>query len=515
MLISDWHDLLYGMLKEQYSVFALDGLFDVSLTTHEKIICHLTNLILEEDPAHLQDAPSREMDVPKAPTGAALAAAVNAVAFALTFAKYTLFYFFYRFALRGRSSTAGWSGNADFVFINSAGGVDRLVGIAGELFAREAYRMVYVVTGHIRKLIERKLKHPDLEFIDPQMPGRNALRVGLAFLITKGSGFCFQIFQRLQFRSRCKRLQIALKILNYLYSMVIYHHWASDRAERLVAEHDGAVFVFDIDEASKELMLADALNRRGAATLLLQHGILTDANRYVPTCRWMACASERERQALISVGVEKNRLVVVGQSLQTLDDSAVREADDTPRYPLLILAGNGPGWLQNCYVDMLRQSKHLLRSSGAYVRLHPAFRGKAKRKWTALDGIKMSDKNESLGQSLARSDLVITFSIDALVASIRQGRPTICCVPDNYFVPDWHGFLYDLPGVRVARSAAMLVRFLADRAFGKTAPQRLSPFESAKLDYAFGPPDTAKNVTALLKRLRENQTGTASLLNNH
>ncbi|UCH07027.1 MAG: hypothetical protein JSV55_13245 [Deltaproteobacteria bacterium] len=514
MLLSDWYELLYGMLKEQYSVYALNGLFDVPQATHEKVIYYLTNLILEEDPAHLHDTRSRETDFPRAWKREVLGSVVNMVAFALTFAKYTLLYFFYRYALRGRKSTGGWSGNADFVLINSAGGIDRLVDFAEELFAHKPYRMVYLVTGYIRKLIERKRKHPDLGFIEPRMPAKDAFRVGLVFLFSKGSGFCFQIFHRLPFRSLRKRLLISLKILNYLYSMVIYHHWAWESAERLLAEHNAAVFVFDIDEASKELMLADALNRRGAFTLLLQHGIMTDPNRYVPTCRWMACASERERQALISLGVNKNRLVAVGQSLQTLEDSAFREVDGIPRYPLLILAGNGPEWLQNCYLDMLRQSKQLVRSSSAYVRLHPGFRRKAKRKWSCLNGIRMSDRNESLGQSLARSDLVITFSIDALVASVRQERPTICCVPDKYFVPDWHGFLYDLPGVRVARSAAMLDGFLADRAFAGTALQRSSPFESAKLDYAFGLSDTVKNVTALLKGLRENQMGTASSFNN-
>jgi hypothetical protein len=508
MLISNWYDSLYGMVKDQYFAFALEGLLDVSRKTHEKIIYYLTNLILEEDPAHLQDTRSRKTDFPRAWKGAALPLAVNMLAFVLTFAKYTFLYVFYRLALRGRK-TGGWSGNADFVFINSAGGIDRLVATVGGFFAREKSHMVYVVTGHIRKLIERKRNHPDLEFIEPQMPAKDSFRVGLALLYSKGSGFCFQIFHRLPFRSRRKRLQIALKIMNYLYAMIIYHHWASDRAQRLLAEYNAAVFVFDIDEASKELMLADALNRRGATTLLLQHGILTDANRYVPTCRWMACASERERRALISVGVEKNRLVVVGQSLQTLEDSSSRQVVDTPRYPLLILAGNGPEWLQNCYLDMLRKSKRLGRSSGAYIRLHPAFRRKAKRKWSSFEGTRLSDKNESLGQSLARSDLVISFSIDALVASVRQGRPTICCVPNNFFVPEWHSFLYDLPGVRVARSAATLDEFLRDPAFGRNAPQHFSHYESAKLDYAFGPPDTVKNVTSLLKRLRENRMGTA------
>jgi len=509
MLISEWRDLLYRLLKKQYSTYGIGDLFDVSRTTHEKILIHLANVIIEEGREERQRNPSRESHATPASKGTLAAAVVNAVAFVLTFAKYTLLYFFYRCAFRGRRRTGVLSGKSDFIFINSAGGVDRLVGIVEEFVAQDAYRMVYVITSHIGKLIKRHRRQNSLEFIEPQIPGRGDLRGGLALFFKRGRGFCLQIYHRLQYRSRPKRLRIVLKIMNYLYAMVIYHHWAIDSANRLLAGHNTAVFVFDIDEASKEMMLADALNRKGAPTLLLQHGILTDAKRYIPTCRWMACASERERRALMSVGVEKNRLFVVGQSLQTLNDSVLNGVDDPPRYPFLVLAGNGPAWLQEYYVNMLRQSKNLVRLANAYVRLHPAFRGKTKRMWTGIDDIKQADPGESLGQCLAKSGLVITFSIDALIASVRQLRPTVCCVPEDYFVPEWHGFLYDLPRVKVARNAAMLDGFLVDRDKEFITSRTLSHVESAKLDYAFGSPDTVKTLEALLKHLLEGRTRAA------
>jgi len=507
MLISEWRDLLYRLIKKQYSANAIGDLFDVSRTTHEKIVLYLANVIIEEGLADLQNDPSSENDAAMVSNGTLAAAAVNAVAFVLTFAKYTLLYFFYRCAFRGRRRTGVLSGKSDFIFINSAGGVDRLVGIVEEFVAQDAYRMVYVITSHIGKLIKRHRRQNSLEFIEPQIPGRGDLRGGLALFFKRGRGFCLQIYHRLQYRSRPKRLRIVLKIMNYLYAMVIYHHWAIESANRLLAVHNTAVFVFDIDEASKELMLADALNRKDAPTLLLQHGILTDAKRYIPTCRWMACASERERRALMSVGVEKNRLFVVGQSLQTLNDSVLIGVKNPPRYPLLFLAGNGPAWLQEYYVNMLKQSKCLVRLPNAYVRLHPAFRRKAKRVWTGIEGLKQADPEESLGQCLEKSGLVITFSIDALIASVRQLRPTVCCVPEDYFVPEWHDFLYDLPGVKVARNAAMLDGFLVDRDKEFITLRTLSHDESSKLDYAFGSPDTVKTLEALLKKLLEGRAG--------
>jgi len=509
MLISEWRELLYRLLKKQYFAYGIGDLFGVIQTTHEKILLYLANIIIEEGRETWQDNFHREGKATLPTTETLTTAAINAAAFVLTFTKYTLLYFFYRFALHGSHLSKIHSEKSDFIFINSAGGIDRLAVIAEKFIAREAYRMVYVMTSHIGKLIKRHRRQNDLEFIEPQIPGMKVLRRGLTPLLKRGFGFCLQVSRQLQYRSQLKRLRVVFKIMNYLYAMMIYHHWSNDSAKRLLAGNKTAFFVFDIDEASKELMLVDALNRKGAPTLLLQHGILTDAKRYIPTCRWMACASDRERRALISIGVEKNRLFVVGQSLQTLNDSDLIGVDEPPRYPLLVLAGNGPAWLQEYYVNMLRQSKCLVRLPNVYVRLHPAFRQKAKRKWTGIDGIKQADPRESLGQCLAKSGLVITFSIDALIASVRQLRPTVCCVPEDYFVHEWHSFLYDLPRVKVARNAAMLDGFLVDWDKEFITSRTLSNVELAKLDYAFGSPDTVKTLEALLKHLLEGRTRAA------
>ena len=515
MLIADQRDFFHKMLSGNYFKFEVDTLFDVSLTTHDKIIHYLVALILAEGPEYLLDSPCLESKASNSPKGSAFSGAANGTTFVFTFVKYTLLYLFYLLALRRRSKAGGFSGQTDFVLINSAGGMDRLASIVGELFAHKRYRMLYLVTSHFRKLVKRNRNQPGQEFIEPKIPRRNALKDGLDFLNTGGNDFFYHIFNQLPFHSRRKRLWIALKILRYLYSMIIYHHWAKDMADRLHGEHEKAVFVFDIDEASKELMLADALNRKGAITLLLQHGILIQTNRYIPTCRWMACASERERRALMSIGIEKRRLFVVGQSLQTLKDSINSRGVMSSRYPRLILASNGSGWLQNCYLDMLKQSSLLKCPPGAYIRFHPAFCEKDKRRWTGIDGIRVSNGNESLKQSLTQSDMVITFSFDALVTSIRQGCPTICCIPEENYIPDWHSFLYDILGVRVAQNATDLDKFLADKVFVNNRPNCLSPSDAAKLDYAFGSPDTIKNIAALLEQLQQYHSGIANDLNEH
>ena len=153
------------------------------------------------------------------------------------------------------------------------------------------------------------------------------------------------------------------------------------KACELSKAHPSALFVFDLDEASRELMLSDSLNQLGRKTLLIQHGMLTDVRRYLPTCLYMACASERERQSLISEGVNEKRLFVIGQALQTINDSMINPNEDGLMYPVLILTGVGHIWLQNLYVNMLKHSRYLKSYGPIYMRFHPAMGSNRKKLW--------------------------------------------------------------------------------------------------------------------------------------
>ena len=143
-----------------------------------------------------------------------------------------------------------------------------------------------------------------------------------------------------------------------------------------------------------------------------------------------------------------------------------------------------------------------MNSQHTCLRLHPAFSAKAKRLWLGLPNLEQTEPSESLGQCLAKADLVVTFSIDALIASVRQKRPTICCIPEKYYVPEWHGFLHEIPGITVAYNSAMLDAQLSCLTTkGCNGKPEFSPTELKKLDYTFGSLDTVKNLSSLFNNL--------------
>lgn len=220
----------------------------------------------------------------------------------------------------------------------------------------------------------------------------------------------------------------------------------------------------------------------------------------------MACTSEREKQALISEGVHEKRLFVTGQPLQTLNDSLFSQKADKPVYPILILAGVGPLWLQNLYVDMLRHSQHLKAYHPIYLRPHPAMNSKGKKLWSYNENLSLTSSRESLGESVSKSELVITFSIDALMVAVRQTRPTIVCIPKTFFVPEWHDFLLSLPRVKVVKTPPMLDEALMDKNFRYNKKHCFSENQWKYVDYAFGDLNTTNNLKKLLIMLSKEST---------
>jgi hypothetical protein len=297
------------------------------------------------------------------------------------------------------------------------------------------------------------------------------------------------------------RLQIVSAITQYIYALLIYHPWAVENAIKMAAACPEALFIFDLDEAGKELMLADSLNRLGKKTLLIQHGVLTDAKRYIPTCSSMACTSERERQAIISVGVNSKKLFVTGQALQTIKDSTLYKQTVKPSYPILILAGAGPIWLQRLYIQMLKRSQYLRSCPQVFMRIHPTMHAKRKKIWFFSKNIKPIGLDDSLGECISKCKLVITFSIDALIVAVRQQHPSIVCIPQAIFVPAWHNFLEDIPMVRVAKTPLMLDAILADKNFCNSRKQDFPESQWKYIDFAFGELNTNFNLTDLVHRL--------------
>jgi hypothetical protein len=488
-------------IKAIYNESKISELLKVSVISHEKIIYTLVQQVLKRDLFYN----ARSHQSPQKNHGILwlilLALIFNLVNFVITILKYSFIPLLYRVVVRNPFDQLEKTSGLSFVFLNSAGGVDRLLNVIQDIVQKEKYVMYYLFTRFPCKIFERSRKAPNTQYLQPHLPDKKAISGCLQFLFKNGHHFTSRLFRQFEQYPLSIRIYIVSDIIQYIYSLIIYYYWAKKMAYRLSKAHPCALFVFDLDEASKELMLSDLLNQLGKRTLLIQHGILTDAKRYLPTCLYMACASERERQSLISEGVNQKRLFVIGQALQTINDSLINPNEDKLLYPVLILAGVGPIWLQNLYVNMLKYSQCLKSYGSIFLRFHPAMGSKSKRLWNYTDRIKITNTRETLGECISRSQLIVTFSIDALTVSVRQYRPTIVCIPEKFFVPEWHDFMLSLPMVRVVKNSELLDNSLLDSDFRSMGKNHFTDKQLQYVDYAFGELDTKNALKSLLSQL--------------
>jgi hypothetical protein len=169
----------------------------------------------------------------------------------------------------------------------------------------------------------------------------------------------------------------------------------------------------------------------------------------------------------------------------------------------LILAAGGPIWMQQKYIRMLKNSESLANYKTTYQRLDPRSDYKTKRRWTYASNIKFTNPTETLGQCIAQSKIIISFSISATIVSIRQNRPTIFCMPAELFVPEWHNFMLSLPMIKVVKTSRMLDETLANENFFKNQGYRFSETQQQQIDFAFGHLNTKQNLNNLLAMLSE------------
>ena len=126
---------------------------------------------------------------------------------------------------------------------------------------------------------------------------------------------------------------------------------------------------------------------------------------------------------------------------------------------------------------------------------------KTSRRWTFDRNVKITDPSQSLAQCIAQSNLLVSFSISATNVSIRQYHPTILCIPEKMYVPDWHDYLSSIPLVKVARTSHMLDKALEDTHFRNYQKNDFLNSQWRYVDYAFGQLNTKNNLTKLIDKL--------------
>ena len=284
-----------------------------------------------------------------------------------------------------------------------------------------------------------------------------------------------------------------------MYTTIIHNHWAKKTAIMFSHLFDRSLFIFDMDESGKELLLAEQLNRHNIKTLLVQHGAMFSPSYYIPTCNFMACCSIRSKKALINEGIDNNRLFVIGQPFQTLTDSK-KKTNSSKKYDILILASGGRGFKyhDNLNNNILKNSKYLNNLNSIYIRPDPRMNNKDIQELHFNDNVHILSTLNSLGDTLSNAKIVITFSIDALISSLRQHLPTVVCIPEELYIPSHFDFLNNIQIIKVARNSNELDNALSF--LNSFYPNLLNNHHEIdkQIDYMFGSINTVENFKKLL-----------------
>jgi len=273
--IKESRDDLFKIFKRLYYQSNVKGLFKISPESHDKIAYRLTYLEIED--YFFKKPQIYKFSGEKCPTfkTSALTLLINSATFLLAFMKYTMVSLLFRLKIDSYPHPFLKNDKVRYLFLNSAGGVDRLKYAIPNLIESDECLIYYFFTSNTRKIFKRFKKDPTMRFVAARAPNVKAIRGGLEFLFSSGILFISRLMMFFDNLPLLDRIKIAAQISQYLYSLIIYHSWAEKLAHQLSAGYPDAIFIFDIDEEGKELMLADALKRLKKKTLVIQHGILT------------------------------------------------------------------------------------------------------------------------------------------------------------------------------------------------------------------------------------------------
>ena len=201
-------------------------------------------------------------------------------------------------------------------------------------------------------------------------------------------------------------------------------------------KEDKHIWLLEFHSGMEMLALQNALkiNRPADVTIHMQHGTMLE-NRYPeyhhPVTDYDVVCGEREVRILSELNKYQSKLVGIGCPLQSL--GYIKEASsDLIKYDLLVLLTATNTLLaleyQKKVLNLLRQQNDI----NVLLRFRPASKKEdSKNLAECTNGMAISN-GTTLEEDIASSNVIISFSADALYGCFRQGRKIVLIVLDKY-----------------------------------------------------------------------------------
>lgn len=341
--------------------------------------------------------------------------------------EYLLFWLFWTFFKKGRPlEEAVQNSNVDVWVLSGTNTIDLFPNIEEMLSPLHVHKL----------LIPNKNFFNSLQFLSQNHSFLNPIRPSITVLfkmfrwIQSGECNCF-----LESFTKLFPLEHPVKMFHFLADQLLrlfYHReWARFNASLLYLRSTARTVLMENDFFGNMMMLAEEANSRGYHTIHVQHGFMDDPHHYFPLCKYIFVNSEKDRDLLVSVGLDSERAIVTGAPLQVLAQEPGKNSDQHLEYDLVILASWGNPKLQERCISAVRGNTVLFQDKRVLLRLHPSLPPHEKNNWkTKLASVAKISIGNSLVNDLKSSARVVSFSIDAMITAMRMHKPTILYISD-------------------------------------------------------------------------------------
>ena len=353
----------------------------------------------------------------------------------------------------GKERSSKRDDSINYVVFNSTTKLDRISQFIEAALKARSYVQYYLLSTSLFSMLREKRETQSGFILVSRYPlvadGISSFSVRIQSLLSTLVAELSAVGVSVSYRSQ-------FEISSYLLLCLYQYEWAMRAANRLVEQYPKAAFIFDLDESGKELFLAHAVNLHNRKTVLIQHGAMVNPYFYVPTCRYMLCCSKRDREDLIRIGVREDSVLIYGQPLQTMH--GLEQVQSPSSGSIFILAGNGSaGFVSDC-AELLKGSRHLKSCERLVLKTHPKAAGAFNKMWRFNRNIRIV--HDRLIEHIAEAQVVITFSVDALISVVRQKRAAIVCRPEGHNTEGLLAYLSGIKNVHVATNSRQLDEML-------------------------------------------------------
>jgi len=368
----------------------------------------------------------------------------------------------------------------DIIIINVGFVINRLRGLKENYLPTNFNVLEFSINNNF--VIKRELPE---NYLPPILPS-------IDFLIKATFFYLIATIDYLKYFSKLENIKVNyFDFISFFCKQLFHQEWAEKQYQTFFSQIDINLFIFDQDGYGQTLFLTNILKKNNKKTIHLQHGILTDAISYIPFCEFMFCCSQREKEELIKVGVNKDKLFVIGAPFQT-QIPANLASDDSIAVEFLILASSEK-FFTDYYIQSINDSEIFKSTTSKALRLRPGDTDEEKNIWRKnLNNFIFRD-NISIFDEIYNANIIITFSYDALIKCLYLKKKVICFIHPTRINEPQYSFLTKISFLFIATSVQELDSRIKELiAISNTAYETSINYE--ELEYNFGTQNKEKIV---------------------